>query len=131
MFKDLSNKTKFVVGNRVVIIAGCAIATGLSIPFAKFGLRRVSVMRWINPPSWRYILTVTLICMVSYLAAGLIVVGVKWLRRASFSWLLVATFGSMILAALYKFDLYHGGAGSISTQMVVARVNDALESALW
>jgi hypothetical protein len=131
MGKDLSNKTELGVGNHVIIIAGCAIAAGLCIPFAWFGIRRVSVMRWINPPSWRYILIFTLVCLVSYLTAGLIVVGVKWFRRASFSWLLVATFGSMILATVYKFKLYHVGGGSISSEMSVVRVNDALESALW
>ena len=130
MFEDLSNKTKLSVAN-VVIIAGCAIATGLSIAMAWFGIRRVSVMRWINPPSWRYVFTFTLVCLVSYLAAGLIVLGVKWLRRASFSWLLVSIFGSMILATVYKFQPYHGVGDSISSEMFVARANDALESGLW
>jgi len=88
-------------------------------------------MRWINPPSWSYILTFTLVCLVSYMVAGLIVVGLERLRRTTFCWLWVATFGSIILATVYKFELHRGGGGSISSQMFVARVNDALESALW
>ena len=131
MFKDLSNKTRLAVGNHIIIIGGCAIATGLSIPCAWFGMRRVSVMRWINPPSWWYIVTFTRVCLLSYLAAGLIVVGVNRLRRARFSWLLVATLGSMILAVVYKFQLYHGGVSTISSHLFLARVTDALESTLW
>lgn len=116
--------------NNVGLIFSCAIVVGLSIPVAWISMRRVSVMRWINPPSWRYIWTFTLVCLVSYLIAGLIVVGIRFLRRASYCWLFVAIVGSLVLAVVYKFKLY-SGADSISAEMFIARGSDALESALW
>jgi len=116
--------------NKVSLIFSCAIVAGLSIPVPWFGMRRISVMRWINPPSWRYIWTFTLICLVSYLIAGLIVVGIRFMRRASYCWLFVAIVGSLVLAVVYKFKLYSGADG-ISSEMFTARVSDALESALW
>ena len=127
----LNEQNQMSVGSHVAIISACAIASGLSIPIAWFGIRRVSVMRWINAPGWRDIFTFTLVCLVSYLAAGFIVLGVKWLRRSSLSWLFVSVFGSMILAIIYKFQLYEVGGVSVSSQMSIAQVSDALESALW
>jgi hypothetical protein len=94
-------------------------------------MRRVSVMRWINPPTWRYILTFTLVCLASYVAAGLVVAGVSFMRRASYSWLLVAVFGSPVLAVIYKFRLYPGGDGALASERLITLVGDALESAVW
>lgn len=131
MLKALANKMVSLPRNNVGLIFGCAIVAGLSIPVAWFGMRRVSVMRWINPPSWRYIWTFTLVCLGSYLIAGFIVVGIRFLRRASYCWLFVAIVGSLVLAAVYKFKLYPGADDGISSEMFIARVSDALESALW
>lgn len=90
--------------HRRLRILVCALILGLSIPAAKFVFLRISVMSRINPPTWYYIATFTLVCLGSFLGAGLCLCAfnrvVKW-RRAS---LLVSALGSFVLAVAYTFE---------------------------
>jgi hypothetical protein len=82
-------------------ILACAFVTGLSIPAAWFGFLRLSVMWPINTPDWQFIATATLICLVSYLAVGFLVIAIPKARTLPFNWFLLSVCGAFTVAIAY------------------------------
>jgi len=111
-------------------LCACAIVAGLSIPTAWFGLLRLSVMWQINTPSWRFILTWTLICLGSYVSAGLIVLAIPDVRTRSFSWVLLTVCGAFVLAIVYTFQRLPISQLAFN-ELVVIHFRDALGTTLW
>jgi len=58
----------------------------------------------LNTPSWRFIMTWTLICVGSYLSAGLLFIAIRAVRTHAFNWLLLSVCGAFVLAIVYTFQ---------------------------
>lgn len=95
---DLAEQVEKFSGDRLRIIIACALAAGLSIPVALFGLLRISVLWRINTPSWAFILTFTLACVTCYMTSALLLIWAKQHRKNAFGWVWMIILGSFILA---------------------------------
>jgi len=113
---------------RCLQILACAFVTGLSIPAAWFGILRLSVMWPINTPSWRFIATWTLICLVSYLAVGLILIAIP--KARTLPWLLLSVCGAFVLGTVYTFHRLPISQLSFS-ELLLIHFRDALGTAFW
>lgn len=111
-------------------LCACAIVAGLSIPTAWFGLLRLSILWPINTPSWRFILTWTLICLGSYMGAGLLVIAIPPVRTRAFSWVLLTVCGAFVLAIVYTFQRLPISQLSFN-ELVLIHFRDALGTTLW
>lgn len=115
---------------RCLQILACAFVTGLSIPAAWFGFLRLSVMWPINTPSWRIITTRTLICLVSYLAAALLLIAIPKARTFPFNWLLLSVCGAFAVAIVYTFRPLPISQLSFS-ELLLIHFRDALGTTFW
>lgn len=121
------NQSQF---GRCLQILACAIVAGLSIPVAWFGLLRLSVMWPINTPNWRFIMAWTLICLGSYLIAGLLIIAIRKLRTFACNWLLLAICGAFFLAIVYTFKRLPISQLSFN-DLVLIHFRDALGTTFW
>jgi hypothetical protein len=78
----------------------CAVFAGVALPTAYFGLLRISVFGRINPPSFTKIATALLLSLSCYLAASLLAIRLKSLRRVVPSWMFIAVMGSAVLVVV-------------------------------
>ena len=131
MLGALGEKVENFSSSRMSVIVGCALAAGLSIPVAWFGILRISVMWRINTPSWAYILEFALICVTCYLAAALLLIGAKFHTKAVLGWILVAVLGSFILASFSDVwrnsEIWHRSV----YDLIFVHLRDALERTIW
>jgi hypothetical protein len=58
----------------------------------------------INTPSWQFIVTWTLICLGTYLSAGLLIIAIRTVRTCAFNWVLLSVCGAFVLAIVYTFQ---------------------------
>jgi hypothetical protein len=120
----LANKIKSFSSDEIHVIVGCALFAGLSIPAARFGL-----VGSLKPLRWAYVLTYTLICVTSYMAAALLLIWTKFFRKTTLGWAAVAVLGSFILAIVYHLRLVP--AQSPVYDLVFIHLRDALGTAFW
>jgi hypothetical protein len=111
-------------------ILACALVAGLSIPTAWFGFLRLSVMWPINTPSWRFVVTWTLICLGSYLSGGLFLIGIRAVRTHAVNWLLVSVCGAFVLAIIYTFHRLTISQLSFN-ELLLVHFRDALGTTFW
>jgi drug/metabolite transporter (DMT)-like permease len=88
---------------QVVRILACAVVLGLVLPAAFFGFLAISMPSADHPPTWAFILTVTLTCLGSYLSAGLLLAAIERTRRSGYWWLLLSVVGSLALTLVFTF----------------------------
>ena len=111
-------------------ILSCAFVAGLSIPIARFGILKLSVLWPINTPSWRFITIWTLISLGSYLVAGLLFMATPALKSFSFNWLLLSIGGAFLFAMVYTFRPLSFSQLGLSDPLPV-HLWDALGTTLW
>jgi hypothetical protein len=84
----------------------------------------------INTPSWRFFMTRTLICLVSYLAVGLLLIAIPKARAFPFNWLLLVVCGAFVLAIVYTFHRLPISQLSF-TDLLLIHFRDALGTMFW
>ncbi len=115
---------------QVVRLLACAAVLGLSIPSAHFGLLRISVLWPLNTPTWNRILTYTVVCIVSYLSAALILSAHKMTRKSRFCRVFLSILGSAALALVYTF--YRLPLSEFTrSELLLIHLRDALATAFW
>ena len=113
--------------DRLRVIVGCSLAAGLSIPIAWFGFLRISVLWRINTPSWTFMLTIALVCISCYMAAGLLSILAKAHRTIASDWILVVVLGSLILAIFDVWSLRR----YFAYDLIFVYLRDTLERTVW
>ena len=126
----LATGSKSISVDALLQILACAFVTGLSIPAAWFGFLRLSVMWPISTPSWRFITTWTLICLVSYLAVGILLSAIPKTRTPPFNWLLLSVCGALVLAIVYMFHRLPISQLRFS-ELLLIHFRDALGTTFW
>lgn len=130
----MSNKSATSISQsqlaRCLQILASAFVVGLSIPIGWFGILRLSALWPINTPSWRFIANWTLICLVSYLVAGLLVIAIRTARTFSLNWLVLSISGSFLLAIIYTFRPLSLSQLGV-TDLLLVHFRDALGTTLW
>lgn len=121
------NQSQF---GRWLQILASAFVVGLSIPIGWFGILRLSVLWPINTPSWRFIANWTLICLVSYLVAGLLVIAIRTTRTFFLSWLVLSISGSFLLAIIYTFRPLLISQLGVTDLLLLVHFRDALGTTL-
>jgi len=99
-------------------------------PAAWFGFLRLSVMGPINTPTWRFIAIWTLICLVSYLSVGLLLIAIPKARTLPFNWLLLSICGAFVLAIVYTLGRLPILQLSFS-ELLLIHFWDALGTTFW
>ena len=130
LFSTLARKIENFSNDRWKVVVGCALAAGLSIPVALFGLLRMSVFWEFKPPRWAHMLEVALACVSCYMAVALLLILVKAHRKLPHDWLVVVIVGSFILAILDVFRHINIWPPPFY-ELISVHMNDVLERTHW
>jgi hypothetical protein len=129
IIKSSRAKDQSAIGQALRIVS-CALVVGLIIPTAHFGFLRLSAFWPINTPTGSFIATYTLLCLGSYLSAGLLLTANQLTRRSGYGWAFLSIMGSFVLALVYTFRPLPLSELSFS-ELLLVHFRDALGTTFW